>query len=169
MKVRQLICVACATLLALPLFANAEVYKWKDKDGSVRYSDTPPPSNIKLESIGRKKVSSTGKEPLAPVTDSAKAPVAVAAPAKDATNKGDDAAKIRQKNAELEKKNKEVKEADAKQKAENCSAAKGNLETYKQGGRISKVNEKGEKVYLDDKAINEGKEKSQQEVNDYCN
>ncbi|HLD10422.1 MAG TPA: DUF4124 domain-containing protein, partial [Methylophilaceae bacterium] len=30
--------------MALPIAGNAEVYKWKDKDGVTRYSDTPPPS-----------------------------------------------------------------------------------------------------------------------------
>jgi hypothetical protein len=38
-----------------PLLSNAQVYKWKDKDGSIRYTDTPPPSNIKQETIGSKK------------------------------------------------------------------------------------------------------------------
>ena len=54
MKLQNLLCVMCV-LIALPMLANAEIYKWKDKDGTVRYTDTPPPSNIKQESIGGKK------------------------------------------------------------------------------------------------------------------
>ena len=34
-------------MVLLPAIANAEIYKWKDKDGVTRYSDVPPPSNIK--------------------------------------------------------------------------------------------------------------------------
>ena len=172
MNARKLLCLACAALLALPMLANAEVYKWKDKNGEVRYSDTPPPSNIKQESIGGKKaVKSTGKEPLAPVSDAKAKPANVAKEpgAKDAAVSAEDAAaEKRQRNAELEKHNKEVKEAEAKLKEENCRAAKTNYETYKQGGRVTKMNENGEKYYLDDKALNEGKTKSQLEVDEYC-
>lgn len=36
--------VAAAMLLAAALPAQAQVYKWVDKDGKVHYSSTPPPS-----------------------------------------------------------------------------------------------------------------------------
>jgi type IV secretory pathway VirB10-like protein len=151
--------ILCIFLLALPLLSHAEIYKWKDKDGKVRYSDTPPPSNIKQEAHrGKKSVQGMNKEPLA----------AVAAPAKEAVSKEDEAAKQRQRNAEAEKRNKQEKEAEAKRKAENCSAAKANLETYTQGGRVYKMNEKGEREYMDDNDFKAGKEKSQQEVNENC-
>ncbi len=172
MKVRKLLGVVCAVLLALPLLANAEVYKWKDKNGEIRYSDTPPPSNIKLEQIGRKKVAKpTGSAPLSPVTDTAKMPVATAAPASDAKGKEgkeDDAAKNRQNKAEADKKTKEEKEKIAKIKEENCRTAKTNLASYQQGGRLFKVDEKGERHYFDDKELKEGAAKSQQDVSENC-
>ena len=174
MKVRQILCVLCAALLALPLLANAEIYKWKDKDGSIRYSDTPPPSNIKQESItGKKALKPTGSAPLSPVSEAAK-PATPAPTAKDDMSKEgkgskeDEAAKLRQKNAEIEKKNKEEKEAQAKLKEENCKAAKANHETYVQGGRVYKMNEKGEREYMSDKDLKEGAQKTQSEVNEYC-
>ena len=35
------------TMLALvPAAAQAEVYKWRDSNGVVRYSDIPPASNL---------------------------------------------------------------------------------------------------------------------------
>lgn len=175
MKVRQLIGLMCSIALVFPLLANAQIYKWKDKDGSIRYSDTPPPSNIKPQSIGGKKVADpTGKQPLSPVTDSAKAP-ASAKEAKDSKeavgkeSKEDEAAKLRQKNAEIEKKNKVEKESQAKLKAENCKAAKANHESFAQGGRVYKTNEKGEREYMSDKDLKEGAEKTQAEINEYCN
>lgn len=172
MRVRQLICVACAALLVVPMLANAEVYKWKDKNGAVRYSDTPPPSNVKLEPIGRKSVAKpTGKEALAPVPATVNT-TASPATVKAATGKEgseDAATKLRQRNAELEKKNKEEREKQAKLKEENCKAAKANHEAYAQGGRISRMNEKGEREYLGDKEIKEGAEKTQAEISEYCN
>jgi type IV secretory pathway VirB10-like protein len=149
---------------------QAEIYKWKDKDGKVRYSDTPPPSNVKQESIAGKKksVAPTGKEPLAPV---GAATVPTAATPKDNApppNPEDLAAEERQRNAEAEKNNKLEKQAEAKRKAENCSAARANMETYTQGGRVYKMNEKGEREYMDDNDFKAGKEKAQQEINENC-
>jgi len=171
MKVRQLFCVACAALLALPLYAGAEVYKWKDKNGVVRYSDTPPPSNIKQELIGRKKaVKPTNQAPLAPVNNGNAAAVPVVAkPTTEGPSAEDEAAEQRQRNAEIEKKNKQEMEAQAKLKAENCKAARANHETYAQGGRVYKTNEKGEREYMNDKDLQEGAQKTQAEIDEYCN
>ena len=167
MKLQNLLCVICV-LMALPMLANAEIYKWKDKDGTVRYTDTPPPSNIKQESIsGKKFTKPTGQAPLAPVANTnatmSKEPAAAGVNAEDA------AARLRQQNAEADKNNKKEKEAQAKIKEENCKASKANLASYQQGGRVYKMNEKGEREYLDDAGLKAGAEKAQKEVSEYCN
>jgi FKBP-type peptidyl-prolyl cis-trans isomerase len=160
--------LATLALTAVSGLSQAEIYKWKDKDGKVRYSDTPPPSNVKQEAIAGKKksVAPTGKAPLAPA-----AAVPTAATPKNSeppANPEDLAAEQRRNNAEVEKNNKLEKEAEAKRKAENCSAAKANMETYTQGGRVYKMNEKGEREYLDDEDFKAGREKAQQEINENC-
>lgn len=179
--------LATFALTTISELSQAEIYKWKDKDGRVRYSDTPPPSNIKQETIiGKKKpVEPTGKEPLAPVDQAPIAPVdqapiapvgkAPTAPIADIPknaeppmNPEDLAAQKRQQNAEAEKNNKLEKEAEAKRKAENCSAAKANLETYTQGGRVYKMNERGEREYMGESDFKAGKEKAQQDINENC-
>ncbi len=33
----------CLILLPLSSAVSSEIYKWKDKDGKIHYSDTPPP------------------------------------------------------------------------------------------------------------------------------
>jgi hypothetical protein len=175
MKMRQLFWAGIMFLLALPLLANAEVYKWKDKDGVVRYSDTPPPPNIKPESVsGKKTAKPTANSSSTGSTDAKAAPVAVtpnkSSEFKDlAPSPEEEAAKLRQRNAEIEKKNKQEKEAQAKLKEENCKAAKANHEAYAQGGRVYKMNEKGEREYMDDNELKEGAEKAQAEVNANCN
>jgi Domain of unknown function (DUF4124) len=158
----------CVLLLTLPLLGNAEIYKWKDKDGKVRYSDTPPPSNVKQEAIGKKKaVQATDQAPLTPA-ETAKPAIAKEGK-KEAMSKGDDAAKKRGEDAEVDKKNKAEKEKQEVVKAENCKTAKANLENYTQGGRIYKMNEKGEREYVSDAGLAEGKEKAQQDINENCN
>jgi Domain of unknown function (DUF4124) len=148
--------------------SHAEIYKWKDKNGAIRYSDTPPPSNVKQEAIGRNKATTpTGKEPLASVENAP--PVKASDNPAVPENSDAAAAAQRQRNAEAEKNNKQEKEAEAKRKAENCKAAKANFETYTQGGRIYKMNEKGEREYVNDADLEEGKAKAQQEINENCN
>ena len=173
MKLKNLLCVMCV-LIALPMLANAEIYKWKDKDGTVRYTDTPPPSNIKQESIGGKKLTKpTGQAPLAPVVniDATTGKDEMKGKVTHQNIEGPDeiAAKLRQKNAETEKNNKKEKEAQAKIKEENCKISKANLANYQQGGRVYKMNEKGEREYLDNAGFKAGTEKAQKEVSEYCN
>jgi len=54
MKFDHLI-LALAVCIALPTLGHAELYKWKDKNGQTQYTDTPPPSNIKIENMSGKK------------------------------------------------------------------------------------------------------------------
>ncbi len=48
---------AIAILLAVTLGlawtspCSAQIYKWRDKDGSIRFSDTPPPAGVEAETI----------------------------------------------------------------------------------------------------------------------
>ncbi|HSI38340.1 MAG TPA: DUF4124 domain-containing protein [Methylotenera sp.] len=167
MKIRILL----LCLVMLPTLASAEIYKWKDKDGKVRYSDVPPPSNIPQESLYGKKIPKpNGQPPLMPVEGDATAAAnkeKAAAKDKAPVNKEEAAAK-RAKEAEQQKKEDEVKQADLKVKQENCKAAQANLRTYSVGGRLVKTNEKGEREYLGDTDIEKGKAEAQKDVEKYC-
>ena len=169
MRFGQLSWILCVLLLTLPLQGNAEIYKWKDKNGSTRYSDTPPPSNIKQETIGGKKAAKpAGEVPLVPP---ASAPVTKDAEKDSPPVPGsaeEEAAAKRQNTAEAEKKNKQEQEAEANRKAENCKVAKARYETYKQGGRIYKINEKGEREYMGDNDLQDGKAQAQKEMDENC-
>jgi Domain of unknown function (DUF4124) len=179
MKSRNISLALCALLLALPLLGNAEIYKWKDKNGVVRYTDTPPPSNVKLESIdGKRAIKQSNQAPLAPVANTSPAAGKDEMKGKDSSGKPatekvesaeESAAKLRQKNAEAEKNNKKEKDAQAKLNEENCKASKANLASYQQGGRVYKMNEKGEREYLDDAGLKAGATKAQKDVSQYCN
>ena len=161
-----------ALLLALPLAGHAEIYKWKDKNGTTRYSDTPPPSNIKQEAIGSKKALKPAVTPPAVPVAAPRAPAANDAekdPPPVPGSADDEAALKRQSNAEAEKNNKLENEKQEAAKAENCKAAKSNLASFEQGGRVYKMNEKGEREYLDENDFKAGREKSQQEINENCN
>jgi hypothetical protein len=40
-----------ALLLLACTAATAEIYKWKDADGQMRYSDKPPPASVPPQNI----------------------------------------------------------------------------------------------------------------------
>lgn len=160
-------------IMVLPVLAHAEIYKWKDKDGRVRYSDIPPPSNIKQESLYGKKIPRpTGQPPLAPVEGETgdainKANEKVSAD-KSPLSK-EEAAIKRANDAEQQKQADEAKQAELKAKEENCSIARANLQSYNQGGRIVKPNEDGTRDYLSDADIAKGRAEAQAEVEKFCN
>jgi hypothetical protein len=183
-------------VLVLPSLATAEIYKWKDKNGTVRYSDVPPPSNIKQESMyGKKLDKPTGLAPLTPVEGDMTAAInrdkaATATKAKDKASADkvktdgkpvdakakdekmplskEEAALKRAQDAEKQKQADDQKKAELETKQANCKAAKQNLATYTNGGRIAKTDENGKKEYLGDKDISQGKADAEKDVEKYC-
>ena len=154
-------------LILAPAASNAEIYKWKDKSGVVRYSEIPPPSNIPHESLGKKSSktpASVEAPPPAAAAEGAPAPApqqqTPEEPMVDADKQQKEEAAARQKAA--------AQEAEQKQKQEQCSSAKAKLHSLQQGGRIYRMNEKGEREFLDESAVVEGLEEAQAEVNKYC-
>lgn len=166
-------------VMILPMLANAEIYKWKDKDGKMRYSDVPPPSNMKTESLYGKKIPRpTGQPPLAPVEGDA----TVEANKQKAIDKAggkevvkgtpltkEEAAAKRSNDAEEKKKIDEANAEQQKFKQESCKAAQANLRNYQSGGRIVKTNEQGEREYLADADVAKAKEDAQKDIDKYCN
>lgn len=172
--------------IMLPVLATAEVYKWKDKDGAVRYSDIPPPANVKQEAYGKKTTKPTGLPPLAEVEGDA---TVTMNKIKEATNKAkleaekgdidakksdktpltkEEAAAKRARDAEAAKKADEAKQIELQLRQENCKNAKSNLATYSNGGRIATTDENGQKYYLNDAEIAKAKVDAQKDIDKYC-
>lgn len=180
MKSILMVFVALGWGLVSPSMATAQVYKWTDKDGTVRYTDLPPPTSIKnYQVIGGKKPKDSSelatpseKSEASPASTNAAPPAqgSVAAPPNAVQDMQRDLkdAQERQK-AEIEKQNKEAKLKEAKQKQENCEAAKINYQNYSQGGRIFEINENGERVYVSDEGLEQKAAEAQRQIQQYCN
>lgn len=148
--------ICCVLLHAPSVMAADDVYKWKDAEGKVRYTDTPPPGTIPYQNLSRKKVPANTS-----VTTAEKAKAA-------AESKAEGAGKAPTE-ADAKKKAKEQEElAIKKTREENCSIARKNLINYKIGGRIYKVDEKGERIFVGDDEIEAGKQEAQKEVDRWC-
>jgi hypothetical protein len=165
--------IALGVLLASALPVQAEIYKWVDKDGTVKYTDTPPPAGAKsLSTIGKKTVT-----PATPTPSPEASQVPPGVNAKNQTSSTDKAdsttpeaqAKKKRELEEIAKKNKAELDAQAKKKELNCATAKTNYQTYSQGGRIYKTNEKGEREYVDEKGLADGAAQAQRDMQEYCN
>ncbi len=159
--------IALSALLVTVLPVQAEIYKWVDKDGTVKYTDTPPPNGAKpLSTISKKAV-----KPVPTVDSAAKEAITPSQQVK--TEKKEDLspeaqAKRKKEIEEVDRKNKAELEAQAKKKQLNCSTARANYQTYSQGGRVYKTNEKGEREYVDEKGLAEGAAQAQRDMQEYC-
>lgn len=139
-------------VIALPLQAQAQVYKWKDKNGAIQYSDTPPAGDVAYEMVDKAK---PAPKPAAPA-------------AADPQALRNAAALRRQSDAEIEKRNADKTRADIQAKLANCQNAKSEYQNFKQGGRIYKMTPEGERQYLGDEDIKQGLEAATKQVQQYC-
>jgi hypothetical protein len=140
--------------LAAPLACLAQ-WQWIDKDGRKVFSDQSPPADIPAKNILR---SPGGKAAPAPEAHapagSASQPAAAAAPAASAPklagkDKDLEAKKKAGESAEAQKK-KAQEEEIAKARADNCERAKVSKQTFDTGVRISRLNAKGEREFMDE-------------------
>lgn len=141
--------VSVALFGVLAATPAAAQWKWRDKAGHTQYSDLPPPPGVAEGDILQRPASATRRP--APVLPAA--PAASAAPL--SPNRGPDPeleAKRKQAEQEVADKNKADEAKVAAVRAENCSRARAQMRTLDSGQRIARVNEKGERIVLDDAA-----------------
>lgn len=145
---RQLLTIV--SMLVLATAAQAGVTRWVDAEGKVHYTDQPPPTSAKSQ-----KNLDLKSSPALPQ----------AAP----DSKGGEKS-LAEKDLEYRKRKVQAEETAAKQAKEqeeaksrkaNCEQARNHLQALQEGQRVSKFNEKGERVFLEDndraKAIEEAK------------
>lgn len=128
-------CAAGMLLAAGP--AAAVLYKWVDANGRVSYSDQPPPGNVKAEIVGG--------APPPPTAAAATAPDAVREMANQEVE-----LKKRQAQRVADQKKAEKLRADAAVQQQACTQMRAEIKIYEADELvISRINEKGEPVYLD--------------------
>jgi len=155
------ILILCVTL-AFAAAASAQLYRWVDKDGKVRYGDTPPPG-VKTRTL---------RAPSAPA--SAPDDAAQDAGAKDA-RKGpltpaEQEQQFRKRQLEAQKAAEKASLAQQEEatRQASCARAREALATLESGQRISGTNAQGERYYLDDDARARETEAARQTVRDWC-
>lgn len=160
--------VLSASLLLAATQGMAQ-WQWKDNSGRTVFSDRPPPSSVPLKNIIKQpgiaapvaiSISNTSTRAL-PKTDEAKQktdaeaakpkPSAQEQAAAAKKKKEEEAAKAKA-DAEAQKRMQEEKKQAEKAKADNCRRARTSLATIDSNMRVATVNEKGERIVMDDKS-----------------
>lgn len=150
---RIVIAVLGAVFALASGLAQAQTYRWVDKDGKVRYGDYPP-TGIKGTPL---KGPASGAAPSAPSPSAgSKDAGSKNGAAKDAKKGPLTPAEQEQAYRDRQLKSKEAKEksdkeqTEAEQLKQACASAQEGLRGYERGGRISSINAQGETVILED-------------------
>lgn len=156
-------------LVGLVLAASAHAqWKWRDAKGNVQYSDMPPPPGTPDKDILQRPANAARSIVVVPVGQAASA--AEAKPAASGPTKAEQDAAARQKqdqDREAAKQREEERRAAAARR-ENCQRAQSNLRDLQSGVRITRTNDQGERVYMDDAQRQAEVERARQVVTSEC-
>ncbi len=146
-------------LLSLVAFgANSTTYyKWIDQNGVPHYSQYAPTNGVDLNKV--QVINARTFEP-------AKPPAGANQPMQ---------ANMPQANTALTPEQRRIQELEAQNKAqeqqankERCKSLQNNLQNLNAGGRVYEIDDKGQRQYLDGKAIETRKQTIQQAMQQYC-
>lgn len=146
------------SLLALAVsfsaIASKPIYKWKDNQGNIKYTQSKPPRGIDYQTIYQRQSGDNDKSKPKPEER-------LDASNDSATKAQDDIiAKQRQEKQRAEKANKEIAR-------KNCTIAKNNIEVLQNRSRVQ-IEEKGTRRMLTDKERSDKLKKAQENVTKFC-
>jgi len=152
---RRTIVAVCTALICGG--AAAQLYKWVDKDGRVRYGDTPPPG-VKATPL-RPPAPSPSAAPEA-AKDARKAPLSPAEQEAEFRRRQSEARKAEEKEAQAQR--------EAQEARENCARARELQKTLESGQRIVRTDAAGERYYLDEQQTAQELARARQAVAQWC-
>jgi hypothetical protein len=143
--------------------AQAQVFKCVDANGKTVYSQSPCPKGSKSSTLSK-------TPPPASSAPADKKGDAKAAAKPGATTAAEKDMEFRKRQQEKEEADKKAAQdaAQTKQAQENCARAKEQVAQYDIGGRMSRINAQGERVYLGDDEIAAERAKAQASVAQNC-
>ncbi len=141
-----IVIVAC--MLALPVFAD--VYKFVDDKGQVQYTDRP--ETLPAELLAKIKSQRTDKSAVADRTA--------------AEQQQNDASNANQANADD---NKKAQKTNAADKADRCAKARERYDQVMSAQQIYSTNDKGERVNMDEKQVDQTRASAKQLMDTWCN
>ena len=147
MRAIILLILACAWTAA-----SAQVYTWRDASGKIHYSDTPPPG------VDAKKMRAGAQSGATP---------SPSVPARSLAEQDMEFRK-RQTDADKARAKAEQEKNDAEDSKRNCEDARKQLNALESGQRMSRLNEAGEPIALDDEMRAQEIDKARKSVQSWC-
>lgn len=172
MPLRHLLPLLLVALAAAP-DASAQ-YQWRDANGRMVYSDMPPPASVPPSAVQRAPARQTpaGTSGGSGATASAMAPApAPAAPsAASAPSAADAEMAFRKRRMEREEAERKAAEAEtrAQRAAAACEVSRAQVRTLESGMRVARVNERGEREFIDDATRASQLETARKSVRELC-
>jgi hypothetical protein len=154
MKMHKLLILLIACIGTTAAMAQ---WQWVDKDGRKIFSDRPPPADVPEKNILKQPGGSRSQNAISPAAveaDSRTEPST--APAKPVAAAKDPELEKRKAEADAAEEAKKKAQADklAKERADNCKRAQQSKAAFDTGRPITHMNDKGERIYLDEKDRN---------------
>ena len=147
--------ILLAGLAASGSVMASNIYKWVDADGNIHYGDRPTGATV-----------TTPVEQVAIAsrrTDKAQVEAGVEARLVNQAQRSES------RNAAAEaKKEAEALQAKADERAKKCSTYRERLEKFTNSRRLYRVDDSGEREYLDDSQMDEARALVRKQVQDYC-
>jgi type IV secretory pathway VirB10-like protein len=154
-RLLRLLPIGLALALGLAAGDVLAQWKWRDAKGQVHVSDLPPPREVQDKDVLQRPPAAPARAATAPAaaTPAAADPEAPAAPTAEAAPRVDPELEARRKAAEQDKaaRQRQDEQKAAAQRAQNCERARAHLRQLDSGMRLARVNDKGERVVIDDK------------------
>lgn len=164
---------------AAPKANGAVIWKWRDAQGHVVASDRAPPVDVPESRIlqrpggmGGPNVAATGSggssSLVATPLQAVAPPPGASAPSADPQLEARRRKAQEEAQAQAQQAQQAASRKQAADKADSCRRARANLAALESGRRISRPNEKGEPVVMDDQARSAEAERSRRIVADTC-
>ena len=143
--------LAIALLGLAALAAHGQVYKWVDEQGRTHYSETPPPDKKDAKKV-----------------DTGPAATAAQAPKEDWKQKEMDSKRRALEKQQAEDAAGRKQAYEEGQRKNRCLGAQRDLRILEMAAPIYHINEKGERVYLEDKDRPAELARARREVDTHC-
>lgn len=145
---------AVSLTLVVASASYADVYRFVDSKGQVQYTDRP--ETLPAELLAKLKSQRTDNSVIADR-------VAADLKARDAE------AKAKEASAKATADKQKAEQITAADKANRCTQARGRYESVTTTGRVYSLDDKGERVYMDDKQLEQARATAKEQMDTWCN
>ncbi|MCV2369332.1 DUF4124 domain-containing protein [Roseateles oligotrophus] len=154
-----------ALCIAMPVQAQ---WKWRDGAGKLQFSDLPPPQGTPEKDILQRPKSQQPPRIVVGPYGASAASVAATAASGPSKAELERQAREKQQDKDVQARQKENEAKLAEQRRDNCVRAKENMKLLQDGVRLTRNNDKGEPIVIDDRQRAEEMQRTRSIIDSEC-